>query len=96
MKNIALLMAAVMLVAVSSCKKTYECSCTTVVKGGTGNQSFEESVTLSEAVEGNQKKAERLCQSHERFMQGNYGRTDKYTKAGIDATSSTTCVMTKL
>lgn len=99
MRQIAFLFSISVCVGFVSCKKSYDCSCSTVVTT-TVTQSLADT-TITETYNNNKKleagsknKAKTACDEYKRDMENEYGNY-QFSTFGYSVTSVTSCTMTK-
>lgn len=96
MKKSILLFAFAVPFVFTSCKKTYECDCTTDLVATASGQTVSTSFSMAKNIEASsEKKAQKECDSHKQDMENTYGEDYSYTSQGYTVTSNTTCTMTK-
>lgn len=99
MKKITFLFAIGASITFTSCKKSYDCSCTTVVT--TRVTQFFTDTTITETFNenkkieaGSKKNAQTACDEHKRNMENEYGNF-QLNSPDYSASASTSCTMTK-
>lgn len=99
MKKITFLLSISACIAFTSCKKSYDCSCTTEVTTVITQSLADTTVTVvynnNKKVEaGSKKKAQTTCDEHKRNLENEYGNF-QFSTYGYSSTSATSCTMTR-